>query len=289
MNREIVKNWSNYQLIDCGNGRKLEKFGDYILIRPEPQAIWLSSKSHDEWLKMAHAIFEREVNSPEKGTWKKLKPMKEQWFIDLKLKGKDLKFRLGMTSFKHVGLFPEQVANWSYCADWIEKNPNTNVLNLFAYTGGASVAARSAGATVTHVDSVKQVVTWANENLVASNLDNVRWMVDDAFKFVQKEVRRKSVYQVIILDPPAYGRGPDGEKWILEDKISELIDMCVQILDPEKHLLILNLYSMGYSATVAENLLTSFMKKSSISSGELCFEDQYQKLLPLGIFARAEK
>jgi len=198
---------------------------------------------------------------------------------------------LGLTSFKHVGLFPEQAANW----DWIyekvkglEVEEKPRVLNLFAYTGGASLAACAAGADVTHVDSVKQVVSWSRENMEESGLDGIRWVVEDAFKFVQREVRRGKMYHGILLDPPAYGRGPDGEKWLLEKQLNELMQMCGQILEPTGFML-LNLYSMGFSAMVAENLVrkhVSCLGVKSMNSGELFLKDQAGNALPLGTFVR---
>jgi 23S rRNA (cytosine1962-C5)-methyltransferase len=164
----------------------------------------------------------------------------------------------------------------------------TNVLNLFAYTGGASLAAKAAGADVTHVDSVKQVVTWSRENMEASNLNNIRWIVEDALKFVQREVRRGNKYNGIILDPPAYGRGPDGEKWVLEKSINELLKLCKQLLKDNNSFVVLNLYSMGFSALIAENLVRDIFKYSNnIESGELYVQDNSGRKLPLGIFARA--
>jgi 23S rRNA (cytosine1962-C5)-methyltransferase len=284
--------WKDYELLDCGDFEKLERFGKYITIRPEPQAVWPRVKSVSEWEKLAHVKFVPKSSSS--GEWKKLKVMPDQWTIDYTLDDKketSLTFRLGLTSFKHVGIFPEQAVNWDVIYTFMKKTPKAKFLNLFAYTGGASIAARAAGAEVTHVDSIKQVVTWANENMQKSNLDNIRWMVDDALKFAKKEVRRGNLYQGIILDPPAFGHGPNGEKWQLEDNIAEMMESVLGILDPTKHLLILNAYSLGFSALVPQNLLMPFAKKhkSDLSIGELYLPAKSGVNLPLGVWGRLEK
>jgi len=196
---------------------------------------------------------------------------------------------LGMTSFKHVGLFPEQAANWNFIFDRVRSLNllSPKVLNLFAYTGGASLAACAAGAEVTHVDSVKQVISWSRENMEASGLDHIRWIVEDALKFVNREVKRGKRYSGIILDPPAYGRGPEGEKWILEEGISPLIKACRSLLDPENGFLILNLYSMGFSSVIAENLIKSwFPEQHNVEYGELMVSERSGRKLPLSVFAR---
>jgi 23S rRNA (cytosine1962-C5)-methyltransferase len=286
-------NWTDYELLDSGNFEKLERFGKYITIRPEPQAVWPKIYSEQEWEKQAHVKFVPRSSSS--GDWKKLKSMPDQWEIKYNLQAADdskqLVFRLGLTSFKHVGIFPEQAVNWDTIYSYLNKLNKPKFLNLFAYTGGASIAARAAGADVTHVDSIKQVVTWANENMQRSNLDNIRWMVDDALKFVKKEMRRGNVYQGIILDPPAYGHGPGGEKWKLEDNIAEMMDAVLKILDKEKHLLILNAYSLGFSAIVPENLLRPFAQKnkSKLSVGELYLNAKSGIKLPLGVWGRLVK
>lgn len=284
------KNWKDYELIDCGDFEKLERFGKYITIRPEPQAVWPKIYSGSDWEKQASVKFIPKSSS--QGDWKKLKQMPDQWQISYPLsKQKELIFRLGLTSFKHVGVFPEQAVNWDKIYSFLSELNKPKFLNLFAYTGGASIAARAAGADVTHVDSIKQVVTWANENMQKSNLDNIRWMVDDALKFVKKEIRRGNTYNGIILDPPAFGHGPSGEKWKLEDNISEMMDSVLQILDTEKHLLILNAYSLGFSAMVPENLLSPFAKKhkSKLSIGELYLPAKSGVKLPLGVWGKLEK
>jgi len=287
------KNWNDYELIDCGNFEKLERFGNYITIRPEPQAVWPKVYDEKEWEKLAHVKFVPKSSSS--GEWKKLKQMPDQWTVNYKLnaseKEGELVFRLGLTSFKHVGIFPEQAVNWDSISTFLSKLNKPKFLNLFAYTGGASIAARAAGADVTHVDSIKQVVTWANENMQKSNLDNIRWMVDDALKFAKKEIRRGNKYQGIILDPPAYGHGPNGEKWKLEDNISEMMESVLQLVDEHKHLLILNAYSLGFSALVPENLLKPFAQKnkSKLTVGELYLPSKSGIKLPLGVWGKLEK
>jgi len=281
--------WQDYELIDCGDFEKLERFGKFITIRPEPQAVWKKRYAENEWQKQAHVKFISKSSSS--GEWKELKKMPDQWTINYPLGNKEITLRLGLTSFKHVGVFPEQACNWDAIFAFLKPLEKPKFLNLFAYTGGASLAARIAGADVTHVDSIKQVVNWANENMQKSNLDNIRWMIDDALKFVKKEQRRGNLYQGIILDPPAFGHGPNGEKWKLEDNILEMIDSVLEILDPKQHLLILNAYSLGFSALVPQNLLEPFANKykSNLSIGELYLQAKSGVQLPLGVWGRLEK
>lgn len=289
--------WIDYELIDSGDYEKLERFGKYIIRRPEPQAVWRKALPEGEWEKSADAIFRKEKgrtvqDGNDKGTWMQKKGMPDQWYISYKYKEMELKFRLGLTSFKHVGLFPEQSENWNFIYDVIKemKVEEPKVLNLFAYTGGASLAAKSAGADVTHVDSVKQVITWSRENMEASGLDNIRWIVEDALKFCRREVKRGKKYNGIILDPPAYGRGPDGEKWVLEDNIAEIMYLCSELLEDNSSFLILNLYSMGFSSVIAENLIRDYFPDvKGCEFGELIIPDQSGKRLPLSIFARFVK
>ncbi|WP_029905747.1 class I SAM-dependent methyltransferase [Prevotella sp. 10(H)] len=296
MNLQLLKPtyWTDYELIDSGEYEKLERFGKYTIRRPEPQAVWRKSLSELEWENTADATFKREKSKTsqdgnDKGTWIQKKGMPDQWFISYKYKEMNLKFRLGLTSFKHVGIFPEQAENWNFIYDTIKatKNAESKVLNLFAYTGGASIAAKSAGADVTHVDSVRQVITWSRENMEASGLDNIRWIVEDALKFCRREVKREKKYNGIILDPPAYGRGPDGEKWILEENIAELMALCSNLLEAKDSFLILNLYSMGFSAVIAENLIKDYFPNAKICQfGELIVPEKSGKHLPLSVYAR---
>lgn len=281
--------FTDYELIDSGNFEKLERFGKYILIRPEPQAIWNPSMTITDWEKMSSAAFKLDKNDMEKGRWILKKGMPDQWQIRYSYKKMNFVVRLGLTSFRHIGVFPEQAPNWDYIYESItaSKEKQQKVLNLFAYTGAASLAARSAGAEVVHVDSVKPVITWANENMVNSGLNNIRWVVEDALKFVQREVRRGNTYTGIILDPPAYGRGADGEKWILDDNLNEMIRLCSQLLTPQNSFLILNMYSIGFSALVGNNLINSYFNQGENSEfGELFLKDKFEKQLPLGTFLR---
>jgi 23S rRNA (cytosine1962-C5)-methyltransferase len=285
--------WEDYELIDTGGFEKLEKFGPYILSRPEPQAIWDKSMSESAWKDLSDAHFAKEKNNPEKGQWHEFKKIPHNWQLSYKNPdGLKMKLNLAMTSFKHIGLFPEQAVNWDYISDTLNKFPvkNPKVLNLFAYTGAASVAARACGADVTHLDSVKQVVSWSKHNMESSGLDGIRWIVDDAMKFIRREVRRGNTYHGIILDPPAYGRGPDGEKWILEEQINEMLKLCSQLLEQDQHFLILNMYSLSFSSMIAANLVKSnFNEVNNAEHGELYLVDRFEKKLPLGIFFRFRK
>lgn len=281
--------FADYELIDSGGFEKLERFGQYVIIRPEPQAIWNRSMTEAEWDKMSSAAFKLEKNDTEKGRWILKKNMPEQWRINYSYKQMNFNVRLGLTSFRHIGVFPEQAPNWDYIYDQItsSKDPQPKVLNLFAYTGAASLAARTAGAEVVHVDSVKPVISWARENMEHSQLDNIRWVVEDALKFVQREVRRGNTYSGIILDPPAYGRGADGEKWILDDNLNEMIMLCSKLLLPNHSFLILNMYSIGFSALVGNNLVNSYFDRGEKNEfGELYLPDRFGKKLPLGTFLR---
>lgn len=288
--------WQDYELIDCGGFEKLERFGRYVTRRPEPQAIWQKSLPEAEWQRMATASFMREgSSSDERGRWS-LKPHQpDQWVVRQRVGDKSIAFRLGLTSFKHVGLFPEQSENWQFISRCVREaiesghSARPKVLNLFAYTGGASLAAAVAGAEVTHVDSVKQCISWARENMDASGLEGIRWVVEDALKFARREVKRGHRYDGIILDPPAYGRGPEGEKWVLEQNISEMLGLCAELLAPEGFL-VLNLYSMGLSAMLAKSAVNQLLPSPSFEQfGELYFTDRAGKNLPLGVYYRCRK
>lgn len=282
--------WEEYELIDCGNFKKLERFGPYILIRPEPQAVWDTSLSKDEWNKLAHVEFL--PTSANSGTWKKFKPMPDNWFINYNIKGKkELKttFRLALTSFKHVGIFPEQAYNWDFIYEQcINKSSSVNVLNLFAYTGAASIIAAKAKANVTHVDSVKQIVNWAAINAEKNQISNIRWIIDDATKFVKREIRRNKQYNGIILDPPAFGHGPNGEDWKLERDINNMLKYIYQIIDHDNFFLILNVYSLGLSVLVLENLIKNIFHQENFISGELYLQDRFNNKLPLGVFIQLQ-
>ena len=293
--------WKDYELIDCGDFCKLERFGKYVTIRPEPKALWKKSLSDPEWEKMAHTRFIpgggfSTAGQQDSGSWKPLKKMDQQWPI--KYQPLDITLRMGMTSFKHVGVFPEQASNWDFIYDNTKRlvassgGKPVKVLNLFAYTGAASLAARKAGADVTHLDSVRQVVTWARQNMELSRLDGIRWVVEDALKFARREAKRGNLYQGIMLDPPAYGHGPDGEKWKLDDCLFEMLTLVGQILAPENSFLILNLYANGYSALLADTAVRSALhlgRDADVSCGELVLRDRFDKALPLSVFARVKK
>lgn len=293
MSQLLTPTFPDYELLDSGDFEKLERFGRYVTRRPEPQAIWHKSLSEEEWQRRADASFLRTSasKSDERGEWKLKPQMPDRWQIKFDYKQMHLTMRLALTSFKHVGIFPEQAANWAFIYDNIKRQQQAGiapkVLNLFAYTGGATLAARAAGADVTHVDSVKQVVTWSRENMESSNLDGVRWIVEDALKFVHREVRRGNRYDGIILDPPAYGRGANGEKWVLEENIGKMLECCAELLDREHGFLVLNLYSMGLSALLSRTALRqAFASTGSEEMGELYFSDSFGKELPLGTFCR---
>ncbi|MBB5622700.1 23S rRNA (cytosine1962-C5)-methyltransferase [Pedobacter cryoconitis] len=280
--------WKDYELIDCGDFEKLERFGNLILCRPEPQAVWKKMLPEQEWKKLTHIRFKG--RSATSGEWvKSTGNVPDRWNVEYKNEEVKINLRLGLTSFKHVGVFPEQAVNWDYISSSIKKfkNPKPKVLNLFAYTGAASLIAQASGADTTHVDSIKQVVNWANENQELSQLKDVRWVVEDALKFVKRELKRGKKYNGIILDPPAFGHGPNGEKWKLEDHIQEMMQDVVQLLDEEEHFLILNTYSLGFSSVIVENLIkTSFPQVKNLETGELYLQATSGIKLPLGVFGK---
>ena len=293
-------NWRDYELLDSGNGEKLERFGSYILSRPEPKALWDKSLPEKDWQRLPHTHFKPgagfgKAGKEDSGTWERLRKMDDQWHIRYaNPRGLDMDLRLGLTSFKHVGVFPEQAPNWNYIYSKAgslrqASGQAPKVLNLFAYTGAASLAARAAGAEVTHLDSVRQVVTWARGNMECSGLDGIRWIVEDAMKFARREARRGNLYQGIILDPPAYGHGPDGEKWKLDECLFEMLRTVNDILAPKDSFLVLNLYSNGFSALLGETLVKQAFNYKEIESGELALADRFGKALPLSIVVRMER
>lgn len=260
--------WKDYELIDCSNGERLERWGDIVLIRPDPQIIWKTPKKDPLW-KQAHARYHR--SSSGGGAWQFYKNMPKQWNI----KYKDLTFGIKPMGFKHTGVFPEQAVNWDFAAEKImnAKRP-VKVLNMFAYTGAATLACLNAGASVCHVDASKGMVQWAKENAELSGLADkpVRWLVDDCVKFVQREQRRGNKYDGIIMDPPSYGRGPGGEVWKLEEQLFSLVELCSGILSDEPVFFILNSYTTGLSPSVMEYLLGVMLKSKlggSVSSSEI--------------------
>ena len=320
--------WKDYELVDSGRGEKLERFGKYVLRRPEPKALWAPSLPENEWKRLSHVVFRPgagfgKAGKEDSGTWEKVRKMDDQWSIAYNgeqdpethaASDLHIALRLGLTSFKHVGVFPEQAPNWEFIyretlrLGRIAKAnglPAPKVLNLFAYTGAASLAAKAAGADVTHLDSVRQVVTWARENMERSGLDGVRWVVEDALKFAKREAKRGNRYQGIILDPPAYGHGPDGEKWKLDELLFDLLKNVSQILSPRDSFLVLNLYSNGYSAMLGETTVREAFGLRpeagftaapghdgaylALESGELALRDSFGKVLPLSIFVRLKR
>lgn len=276
--------WKEYRLIDSGDFEKLEQFGNCITRRPEPQAVWDKSLPESEWKKLSTIDFV--ARSSNNGDWIKNKNCPDTWQINydpLKITC-NLKF----TAFKHVGLFPEQAVNWDYIHALCKANSDLRVLNLFGYTGIASVVARAAGATVTHLDSVKQVVSWTRQNMESSGLSDIRWIVEDARKFVAKEAKRGNTYNGIIMDPPAFGRGTNGEDWKLERDLNALLKDVEKILDKDRYFFILNTYSLGFSAFIFENIINQIFSKHTAPKefGELYLEDSFKKKLPLGVVAR---
>lgn len=291
MLENLTPYFGDYELIDSGDFEKLERFGDRCTRRPEPQAVWRRSLPEAEWERLADASFLRDKRSDERGEWRLRPGVPERWTVEYAYRAMRLRLRLGLTSFKHVGLFPEQAANWNFiyeqCLRLRDAGTPPRVLNLFAYTGGATLAACAAGAEVTHIDSVKPVVTWARENMEASGLDGVRWIVEDALRFAGRQARRGGVYDGIVLDPPAYGRGADGEKWVLEHDLGAMLAYCARLLAPRGAFLVLNLYSMGLSPLVARTAVRQALGAPEQESyGELCFADRAGKELPLGTYYR---
>lgn len=285
--------WSDYELIDSGEGQKLERFGAYTLIRPEPQAIWSKVLSEQEWSAQAHARFEREqkdrfrFTDEIKGGWTKRNNMPESWQVTYSYGSLHLKLRLALTGFGHVGVFPEQGANWNFIYDTLIgwSIPRARVLNLFAYTGAASVVARLAGAEVTHVDASRPGLNWANQNQQLNGVSDIRWVYEDAFKFVKREVKRGHRYHGIIMDPPPYGRGPEGEKWTLQEQLNELLRATRALLEP-RCFFVLSMYAVGLSSLVGLNVAQTHMPQATSEYGELFLKSRNLKNLPMGTFFR---
>jgi len=264
--------WKDYQLLDSGNGKTLERFGKYLLVRPRPQAIWSTSLPSSEW-KKANAILVEEKQEYG-GKWNLLNPMDKAWIISYK----DLKFQLQLSSSRHVGVFPEQATHW----DWIRTRIDASkkpfrMLNLFGYSGAATAAGLAAGAEVTHVDSSKHAITWANQNIKLSNLQDkpVRWIAEDALKFVKREARRGSTYHGIVMDPPKFGRGSSGEVWDFFKRIPELIDACQSILAKDARFIVMTAYAITASAVVTHQAVEQMVgKEGKLESGELVSVDE---------------
>ena len=284
LHRWFPTHWRDHELLDSGGGARLERFGEIVLIRPEPHAIWDRGLSEADWRRMAAAEFVPTGRT--KGHWVPHQSVPDNWIIQYPLQGaQKLHFSLEFTKFKHVGLFPEQASNWDWIAD--RMGPGKRMLNLFAYTGGASLAGRAVGAEVTHVDAIKQVVTWTRMNQELSGLDGIRWCVEDALKFAEREGRRGNTYDLIIMDPPAWGLGPKGEKWKLEDQLGRLIDAAAALVSPGGAL-IMNTYS-GLSPSTLENLWRSALPEAGYTAGELCLASGTGQVLPTGSLLRLER
>lgn len=252
----LADNWKDYEVIDCSKGEKLERWGDYILVRPDPQVIWDTPRKEKGWHKM-NAHYHRSKKGG--GEWEFF-DLPQQWSIHYR----SLTFQLKPFSFKHTGLFPEQAANWDWFSELIKKAGRpVKVLNLFAYTGGATIAAAAAGASVTHVDASKGMVTWAKENAASSGLADapIRWIVDDCVKFVEREIRRGNHYDAIIMDPPSYGRGPKGEIWKIEESIHPLVKLCAQLLVEKPLFFLINSYTTGLQPAVLSYLIGTELKR----------------------------
>ena len=284
----IANEWKDYEIIDMANGEKLERWGNIKLIRPDPQIIWKNKSFPNEW-KNANAKYNRSNTGG--GAWEYKKRLPESWQV----KYKNLTFNIKPMGFKHTGLFPEQAVNWDWMINKIQQSKrNIKVLNLFAYTGGATVACLSAGASVCHVDSSKGMTTWAKENVESSGLREkpVRFIIDDVVKFVQREIRRGNKYDAIVMDPPSYGRGKNGEVWQFENNIADLVELCMQVLSDDPLFFLINSYTTGISSRVLANLLELNMKnhKGKITSGEIGLPMKNSNLvLPCGIYGIWEK
>ena len=286
---KLANEWKEYKILDMADGQKLEKWGDVILSRPDPQIVWKNKSCPEEW-KKANAIYSRSKTGG--GSWEYKKKVPKAWQI----KYKDLTFNIKPMGFKHTGLFPEQAVNWDWMRDKIKNaKREIKVLNLFAYTGGATVACLAAGASVCHVDSSKGMVTWAKENVTSSSLaeKKVRYIVDDVVKFVNREIRRGNKYDAIIMDPPSYGRGTNGEVWQFENNIYDLVELCTKVLSDNPLFFLINSYTTGISSSVLANILdltVSKKYKGKVESGEIGLPMENSSLvLPAGIYGRWEE
>ena len=290
----LADQWNDYEVIDCSKGEKLERWGDYLLVRPDPQVIWDTPKKEKGWRKM-NGHYHR--SSKGGGEWEFFQLPKE-WTIQYSLPiNKKLTFHLKPFSFKHTGLFPEQAANWNWfsqlIADAVSKGRQVKVLNLFAYTGGATLAAAAAGASVTHVDASKGMVTWAKENAISSGLKDapIRWLVDDCVKFVEREIRRGNHHHDIIMDPPSYGRGPKGEIWKIEESVYPLIQLCSQILTDNPLFFLINSYTTSLQPAVLSYMISTVLgtANGTVTASEIGLPVSSNGLvLPCGASGRYE-
>ena len=279
----IANGWKDFEVLDTGEGEKLERWGEYLLARPDPQVIW--PRGQERIWQKAHAHYTRSERGG--GAWEFKEKLPEKWVVTYG----DLKFYVRPTGFKHTGLFPEQAANWDAMAGMIAKRPWAKVLNLFAYTGGASLACAAAGAHVTHVDAAKGMVQWAKENRELSKLPETsfRFIVEDALAFVKREIRRGNRYDGIVMDPPSYGRGPTGEVWKLENELYGLVDTCAQVLSDEPLFFFINSYTTGFQPAVLQNILQKTVSArygGMIDSQELCLPVRSGGVLPCGATGR---
>lgn len=286
---EVANQWQDYEIIDMANGEKLERWKDIVLVRPDPQIIWKDKTYPEKW-RMANAKYSRSNSGG--GNWEYNDKLPKNWQINYK----KLVFNIKPMGFKHTGLFPEQAINWDWMIDKITKSKREiNVLNLFAYTGGATVACAYAGASVCHVDSSKGMVSWAKENIISSGLENrsIRYIVDDVIKFVNREIRRGRKYDAIIMDPPSYGRGTNGEIWHFEENIYDLVKLCMQVLSNAPLFFLINSYTTGISSAVLEDILKMNIPKQykgKFSAGEIGLPMSNSSIvLPCGIYGRWEK
>lgn len=278
----IASNWKDYELLDASSGERLERWGDIILIRPDPQVLWNTPKKHSGW-KNAHARYFRSQTGG--GHWETYKSIPDVWQIAYG----NLRFNLKPMGFKHTGIFPEQAVNWDWMSQKIqEANRPIKVLNLFGYTGAATLACVEAGAHVTHVDAAKGMVQWGKENAVESHLNEkpMRWLVDDCLKFVLREQRRGNHYDAIVMDPPSYGRGPNGEVWKFEDQIYSFLQECIKLLSDKPLFLIVNFYTTGLSPTVMKYILSTLLPQGEVLSEEIGLPVTESKMiLPCGASA----
>ena len=285
----LAKNWNDYEILDCSEGEKLERWGDKILVRPDPQIVWKTSKDIPQW-RCADARYNRSKSGG--GSWQCYRRLPDMWTVSYK----NLTFGIKPMGFKHTGLFPEQAANWDWFSELISaKREEVSVLNLFAYTGGATVAAAAAGARVCHVDAARGMVAWAKENAALSGLSDrpIRYIVDDVKKFAQREIRRGHKYDGIIMDPPSYGRGPGGEVWKIENEIFDLIELCTELLSDQALFFLVNSYTTGLSGSVMDNILKLTVQKrfgGEIRSDEVGLPVMTRGLvLPCGYSARWQR
>ncbi len=281
----VADEWKDYECIDTANGEKLERWGDVVLCRPDPQVIWDTKASPELW-KTADAHYHR--SSSGGGKWEYRKQIPDQWVV----RYKNLAFNIKPMGFKHTGLFPEQAVNWDYMMDKISTRKGAKVLNLFAYTGGATVACAKAGASVTHVDASKGMVQWAKENAKLSGLQDapIRYLVDDCMKFVEREIRRGNKYDAILMDPPSYGRGPGGEVWKIEDSICQFVRRCTLLLSDDPLFFIINSYTTGLAPTVLINLMKMCLPEGKTQSSEIGLKiTSSDMVLPCGATCRWEK